>query len=135
MEEMPSGSERRRRYSAEKVISLLEDFLNGKMPCTQFGEAVMAQWQGIAHREAEEDARRPRPRPSELQRLGLEEDSADDPLTPRERQVREVLGRLEEDVRWYQGAMEENEECDETFVEEELRSAAVHWLDQLRQLA
>jgi hypothetical protein len=124
----------KRRYSPEPGIRLIESFLGGSSGWREFSDAAMELWQWVAREEYKEQEVRPRLTPGALQKMGLDADADPDPLTPRQRAVRDALGELDEDVRWYLGDAEQEEKIDDAFMETELRKVAAHTLEKLRAL-
>jgi len=109
------------RYSPERAAALLQSFLGGGRGWSEFAEGVMALWQEIAREEFEEQQRRPWLGPDALQKMGLDASADPDPLTPRQRSVRDIVGRLDEDVRWYLGDAEEAREGTTSLCKENCR--------------
>jgi hypothetical protein len=120
------------RYSRGPVIALLQRLLDRRAGWGEIAETVTDLWQGIAEAEAAEEKQRPWLRPGALEPLDLSAKDDADPLTARERAVRDVLAKLDEDVQWYLG--DEEGMTDDAFMNEELRKLVRQALDELRKL-
>jgi hypothetical protein len=123
------------RYSPIPVLKVLECFLQGTHDWRWLAEEVMNLWQGMAMEEHEEQRRRPLLTPGTLERMGLNADADPDPLTNTESAVRDVLAQLDEDVRWFLGDAESEEDGDDAFMKEEFRKIAIHARDRLQTIA
>ncbi len=122
------------RYSADTVRRPLEQYLSGRSSNVDFSLAVIDLWNELAEAEQEVEDRRPSPLPSELARLGIDPSEYKDSLTPREQKVRDIIAGLEEDIRWWIGDRERDDQPDDAFWTDELRSIAQHWLNRIRAL-